>query len=178
MIIRARAPLRLGLAGGGTDVSPYTDIYGGAVMNATISRFAYTTIETLTDKKITIESADLGTSKDYPLTDVLPMDDGHLNLTKAAYNRIVRDYNGGEPLAVKVTTYSEAPPGSGLGASSTLVVSLVTAFGELLSLSLGEYDIASLAYLIERKDQKLRGGRQDQYAAAFGGFNFMEFQSA
>lgn len=174
MIVRARAPLRLGFAGGGTDVSPYADTFGGAVMNATIARYAYTTLETLSDDKIILESSDLGIKKEYPVTSVLPMD-GHLDLVKAAYNRIVRDYNNGKALPLRISTYSEAPPGSGLGSSSTLVVSIVAAFAELLSLSLGEYDIASLAYVIERVDAKLQGGRQDQYAAAFGGFNFMEF---
>ncbi len=174
MIIRARAPLRLGFAGGGTDVSPYADLFGGAVMNATIARYAYTTLEELPENVIRLESADIGVTYDYPLTDALPID-GRLDLVKAVYNRIIRDYNHGTPLPLRISTYSEAPPGSGLGSSSTLVVSLVTAFNELLSLSLGEYDIAYLAYVIERLDAKLQGGRQDQYAAAFGGFNFMEF---
>jgi D-glycero-alpha-D-manno-heptose-7-phosphate kinase len=174
MIVRARAPLRLGFAGGGTDVSPYADRFGGAVMNATIARYAYATIEILNGDRVLLESVDQDIKKDYPAGSSLTPD-GHLDLLKAVYNRIMRDYNGGKFLSLKISTYSEAPPGSGLGSSSTLVVALVTAFGELLSLSLGEYDIASLAYVIERKDAQLSGGRQDQYAAAFGGFNYMEF---
>jgi D-glycero-alpha-D-manno-heptose-7-phosphate kinase len=174
MIVRARAPLRLGLAGGGTDVSPYADQFGGAVMNATIGLFATTTLTPTDDGRVTLASADLKTERSYAAALPLPAD-GYLDLVKAAYNRIIADYHGGQPLALRITTYSEAPPGSGLGSSSALVVSLVAAFDELLSLSLGEYDIASLAYRIERVDAKLHGGRQDQYAAAFGGFNYMEF---
>lgn len=175
-LVKARAPLRLGLAGGGTDVSPYADMFGGAVMNATIDRYIYAAISSAPEGQVILESHDLGVALTYPATAVIPMD-GQLDLTKAVYNRIVADHRGGTPLSLRIATYSEAPAGSGLGSSSTLVVALVQAFAELLSLPLGEYDVAHLAYLIERVDLGLQGGRQDQYAATFGGFNFMEFRA-
>ncbi len=173
--VRARAPLRLGLAGGGTDVSPYADLHGGAVMNVTIDRFVYCSIEWLDSDEVVLESSDLGQRHAYPATAPLPID-GRLDLPKAVYNRVMRDHFGGRALPLRLVTYSEAPAGSGLGSSSTLVVAVLQAFTELLSLPLGEYDVAHLAYLIERVDLGLHGGRQDQYAATFGGFNFMEFR--
>jgi D-glycero-alpha-D-manno-heptose-7-phosphate kinase len=172
--IRARAPLRLGLAGGGTDVSPYCDLFGGAVLNATIDRYAHCTIEPRSDGKITIEATDLRQAE---VLDAGPLlaPTGPFQLHKSVYNRIVRDYNGGKPLSFSLTTWSDAPPGSGLGASSTLVVCMVGIFAEWLHLPLGEYDIAHCAYVSERLDLGLAGGKQDQYAAAFGGFNLIEF---
>jgi len=174
MIVRSKAPLRLGLAGGGTDVSPYSDQFGGYVLNATIDMYAYCTIEVTNADKIEIRAADQDLSFESPAVDHLEID-GALDLHKGVYNRVVKEFNGGDPLGFKMTTYSDALAGSGLGSSSTMVVAILSAFVEWLNLPLGEYDIASLAYQIERKDIGLSGGKQDQYAATFGGFNFMEF---
>ena len=174
----ARAPLRLGLAGGGTDVAPYSDIYGGQVLNATISLFTHCHIGLLPEGSDCVFSAD-----DFNQRVALPAAARHaaeepLVLHRAVYNRIVRDFHGGQPLPVHVVSYSDAPPGSGVGSSSTLVVAMVQAYAELLQLPLGEYDVAHLAYEIERVDCAMAGGKQDQYAAAFGGFNFIEFGAA
>ena len=173
MIIRSKAPLRLGLAGGGSDVSPYCDIYGGLVLNATINLYAYCTIEETDDNQISICSYDADVNKSYPLSPLLEID-GDANLIKGVYNRVVRDFNL-QPQAFRITTYNDAPAGSGLGTSSTMVVCILKAFVEWKGLPLGDYEIAKLAYEIERKDLALSGGKQDQYAAAFGGFNFIEF---
>ena len=173
MIIRSKAPLRIGLAGGGTDVSPYTDIYGGAILNATISMYAYATIEPLTNGKIEFDSVDRGINEVVNSSKRIEYN-GTLDLLKAIYNSIVEEFTE-KMLSFRLTTFVDAPPGSGLGTSSTLVTAVVGAFAEWLKLPLGEYDIAWLAYKIERINMNMAGGRQDQYAATFGGFNFMEF---
>lgn len=173
MIIRSKAPLRLGLAGGGTDVTPYSDLYGGATLNATISMYAYATIIPTDHGKIVIRSIDKGESLELKSTKELPFD-GKLDLLKGIYNRVVKDHAGSK-LSFELSTYVDAPPGSGLGTSSTLVVAVLGAFAEWLKIPLGEYDLARLAYEIERIDLKMAGGKQDQYAATFGGVNYMEF---
>ncbi len=173
MTIRSKAPLRLGLAGGGTDVSPYSDLYGGLVLNATINLFAYCTIEETDDQHISIHSYDTDVVEAYPSAKHLNID-GKAILIKGVYNRIVKDYDL-PALSFKITTYNDAPAGSGLGTSSTMVVCILKAFATWLGLPLGDYEVAKLAYQIERIDLGLSGGKQDQYAAAFGGFNFIEF---
>ena len=173
MIIRAKAPLRIGLAGGGTDVSPYCDDFGGSILNACINMYAYATIEPREDDKIEFRCEDRGEFATYNTTEKFDID-GKFDLLKGVYNRLIKDYIK-KPLSFTLTTYVDAPAGSGLGSSSTLVVAIVKAFQEWQNLPLGEYDLAQLAWSIEREDLKMAGGRQDQYAAAFGGFNFMEF---
>ncbi|MBS1615480.1 MAG: dehydrogenase [Bacteroidetes bacterium] len=175
MLFRSKAPLRIGLAGGGTDVSPYCDLYGGAILNATISLYAYATIEPIEGTEIILEAMDRGEYFRYPMATSLPID-GRLDLASGVYNSLVKLY-GPMPAAFRLSSFVDAPAGSGLGTSSTLVVALVGAFVEWLRLPLGEYDIAQLAYQIEREDLHMAGGRQDQYAATFGGVNFMEFFS-
>ncbi|MEE0916797.1 MAG: dehydrogenase [Bacteroidales bacterium] len=173
MIIRSKAPLRLGLAGGGTDVSPFSDIYGGCILNATISLFAYCDIIPRNDNRIVMITEDRGERFESESMKELPLD-GNLDILKAIYNRVVKDFDL-PPLSFELHTFVDAPAGSGLGTSSTLVVAVLGAFVQWLRLPLAEYDIAALAYSIERIDLRLAGGKQDQYAATFGGFNFMEF---
>lgn len=173
MIYRSKAPLRIGLAGGGTDVSPYSDLYGGAILNATISLSAYATIEPLKEDKIIIRALDRDEEQEFDLAPRLPID-GKLDLLKGVYNRIQKDHFFALP-GFRLSTFVDAPAGSGLGTSSTLVVAVLGAFVEMLKLPMDEYKIAQYAYDIERNDLQLAGGKQDQYAATFGGVNFMEF---
>ena len=171
--VRARAPLRLGFAGGGTDLSPYCDEFGGAVINFTINRFAFAFVSLRRDRKIVFRAQDQRYEETFE--DPSELENAKLPLHRGVYQRMVRQFNGGDDLGVTITTAVEAPPGSGLGSSSALVVAMVDAFRALLDLPLGQYDVAHLAFEIERVDLGFSGGKQDQYASAFGGTNFMEF---
>jgi D-glycero-alpha-D-manno-heptose-7-phosphate kinase len=144
------------------------------VLNATIDKYAYATIETQATEKVRFIAADQRLAFESDASTYL-VPDGVLDLDKGVFNRVVKEFNLGMPIPMTLTTYCDAPAGSGLGSSSTLVVTMIKAFVELLNLPLGEYDIAHLAYEIERCDIGLHGGKQDQYAATFGGFNFIEF---
>jgi D-glycero-alpha-D-manno-heptose-7-phosphate kinase len=174
MKVHSRSPLRLGLAGGGTDVSPYSDLYGGMVLNATISLYTHCEISPRDDCRVQFIASDFNEQAIYHSSDSIALE-GTLLLHKAVYSRIVKQFNRGKALPLDVVTYSDAPSGSGVGSSSALVVCMLAAYRQYLNLPLGEYDIAHLAYEIERIDCGMAGGKQDQYAAAFGGFNFMEF---
>ena len=144
------------------------------MLNATIDLYAYASVEILESPAIIFEAADQEVRYEGQVNCPLPADPG-LTLHRGVYDRIVRDFCGGVRFGVKLVTHSDAPPGSGLGASLTLVVAMLHAFVEALNLPLGEYELAHLAYEIERIDLALGGGQQDQYSASFGGVNFMEF---
>jgi len=173
-IVRARAPLRLGLAGGGTDVAPYCQIKGGAVLNAAISWYAYATLSPAPAGKVVFRATDLDQEVILDADPDMPLD-GPLALHRGVWRRLVKQFNYNRPVSICITTCSDVPAGSGLGSSSTVVVAMVQAFREYLGLSLNEYDVARLAVAIERQDLSLKGGLQDQYAATFGGVNFIEF---
>jgi D-glycero-alpha-D-manno-heptose-7-phosphate kinase len=174
-VVRARAPLRLGLAGGGTDVSPYSDTYGGCVLNATIDRFALASVRLRDDRQVEFFSTDLNRIERLDLSEPFSTDEG-LRLHRGVYRRLMEQFNGGEFIPLTMTTHVESPLGSGLGSSSALVVAMIEALREVVHAPLGEYEVARLAFDIERRELALQGGKQDQYAATFGGFNFIEFE--
>ena len=170
MLIRARAPLRISFAGGGTDVPPFPEREGGCVLNATISKYTYGTLRPRADNRIRIESLDFGVQVDYA-PDEVSRYDGTMDLVRAAVRKVKRRSSPGFDLFL----HSDVPPGTGLGSSSSVMVTLVGLLKEYEELPLGDYEIADLAFSIERRELGIEGGYQDQYAATFGGFNFMEF---
>jgi D-glycero-alpha-D-manno-heptose-7-phosphate kinase len=167
---RARAPLRISLCGGGTDVSPYPEEHGGMVLSATINQYAYASLRPRRDSRLTLASLDYDVVARYDHPRRMKLD-GNLDLIKAVV-RAFKVRRGAD-----LWVHSDAPPGSGLGSSSTLVVALIGVMSEWLKRPMPDYDVAELAYRIERVDLGLAGGRQDQYASAFGGFNFIEFNA-
>lgn len=172
--VRARAPLRLGLYGGGTDVSPYCDEFGGVVINSTIDKYAYVTISEREDNNIAFRAEDIKIQEKYSLNEFLESK-SQLKLHKTIYLYMVEKYNHNNYIPLSITSYCEVPPGSGLGSSSTLVVTIIKAFIEYFQVCLDDYQISKLAYKFEREICKINGGKQDHYAATFGGLNLMEF---
>lgn len=172
-LYRAKAPLRVSFAGGGTDVAPFPERDGGLVLSATINRYAHGTLRPRTDNRIRMESLDLGTALEYGTDDVVEYD-GQLDLVKGAIQRVARL---DEARGIDLFLHTAAPPGSGLGASSALMVGLIGLLRDFHRLSLTDYEIAQLAWEVERIDLGLKGGLQDQYSATFGGFNFIEFHA-
>ncbi|AEB12388.1 GHMP kinase [Marinithermus hydrothermalis] len=172
MIVRARAPLRVSFGGGGTDVPPYCDERGGAVLSATINRYAYATLVP-GGGRLEVRSLDYDASISYNLDDPF-LYDGQLDLVKAVLDHFRKHKRFTQGL--EIALHNDAPPGSGLGSSSAITVALVRALAEYLHTPLDPYQLAELAYKIERVDVGIKGGKQDQYAAAFGGFNFIEFK--
>lgn len=169
-LLRARTPLRVSFAGGGTDVPPYPVEEGGLVLSATINRFVYGTLKPRADRQIKIHSVDLNVVTSMAIEEAKPAGD-NLDLIKAAIHRVASESATGFDLFI----HSSAPPGSGLGSSSSVMVNLVGLLAGYMNHNLTDYEIAELALAVERKDLGLGGGAQDQYAAVFGGFNFIEF---
>jgi len=173
-LIRSKAPLRLGLAGGGSDVPPFVDRFGGAVLSVTINLYGWCTLKPLSEPVVRIHSVDNAFDGSFPAADMLP-EDCPARLICGVHNRVVRDFGPLPSPGYEIWTANDAPAGSGLGTSSTMVVTILKAFLAWMRRPLGALDIARLAWEIERIDLGLAGGKQDQWAAACGGFNFMEF---
>ncbi len=167
MIVRSIAPLRISFAGGGTDIAEYSREYGGAVINSTINWYAHAHLAPAKEG-IRLISLDFGT--DEKLEHMAY--DGKNDLVKATLSKIAgTKLSGGAELFL----HTDAPPGSGLGSSSAVVVSLIGALNNWLDKFMGEYEVAELAYEIERNELGIKGGYQDQFASVFGGFNYIEF---
>jgi len=167
MIVRSKAPFRVSFGGGGTDMAPYCIEYGGCVISTAIDRHIYVTIEPRDDKKIRIFSLNYNQELVFNIGDKDYSTD--FEIFKGIVN--VLEINEG----FNITTYSELPAGSGMGGSSSLSVALIGAFNVYYNFGLSEHDIAQKAYDIERIELEQKGGYQDQFAAAYGGFNFIEF---
>ncbi len=170
-VIRARAPLRISFGGGGTDVAPYVLERGGRVMNATINRYAYVTIKPRADRRVVLRSLDYEESTEYTLDDIPETESGSLVLAHGVVKRCAGLLKQG----LELYTHVDCPPGSGLGSSSTLVVALIGAVLRFARELRSPHEIAQLAFDVERVDLAISGGKQDQFAAAYGGFNFLEF---
>jgi D-glycero-alpha-D-manno-heptose-7-phosphate kinase len=155
-------------------VAPFPEREGGAVLSATIASFAYCTLRPRPDNQVTVASLDYGLSIGFGIDEPVVYD-GQLDLPKAAISRVLAHSGIKNRGGFDLFLHTNAPPGSGLGSSSAVVVSVVGLVAEYFGLSLSPHEIAELAFALEREDLQIAGGLQDQYAATFGGFNYMEF---
>ncbi|MEP6757621.1 MAG: GHMP kinase [Actinomycetota bacterium] len=169
--IEVVAPLRISFVGGGTDFPHWYEEHGGAVLSATIDHVVRVRITPRVDRLVEVRSFDLDQLVAYHL-DEGPVYDGALDLVKAAIA------DAGTDVGISVEIRSEAPPGSGLGGSSALVTAIVAGLAMLAGRGLDADTLARTAYRIEREDLGISGGWQDQYAAAFGGCNLIEFSGS
>jgi D-glycero-alpha-D-manno-heptose-7-phosphate kinase len=166
----ASAPLRISFAGGGTDVPPYPATFGGAVLSATIDRCATADLRPRADGDYHVDSLDLMARAAFAPHELAF--NGHLDLVKPVLRELAARRPG---RGLDLTLATDAPPGSGLGSSSALVVAMLAAVGMATGRDWSSAELARTAYRVERVDLKIEGGMQDQYAAAFGGLNFIEF---
>ena len=167
-MLLARAPVRISLAGGGTDLPAYYEQSGGCVVSTTIDKYFYTFLTVNQDEDLQITSSDYRTFYRHAGDDP-PLWEGELSLPKAILNHF------GIAKGVSMFLASEIPPGTGLGSSSTVAVSVIKAVAVACGLYLSRHEIADLACQIELGKLGMPIGKQDQYAAAFGGLNFITF---
>ena len=162
-----RSPLRISLAGGGTDLPVYYREFGGKVINLAIDRYFYVFLRTSSEDGVQIASADFQTydriEEDFHF--------GSLELPRAIFSYF------GITRGINLFLASEAPPGTGLGSSSTVAVGLIKALVTAVGLQMTKKELAELASYIEIERLGAPIGKQDQYAAAFGSINLIEFEA-
>lgn len=171
MKIYSQAPLRLSFAGGGTDVEPYLSDYGGLVVSATINKLVYATLQPNPEPRISVRSLDYDRVVEFG-ENAEPPCAGDLDMVRAILRRVCGEKGC---TGMDIVLHSDVRPGTGLGASSALAVALVALLKKWQGFLMKPQEIAELAYQAERFDARIRGGKQDQYAAAYGGFNLIEF---
>ena len=167
-MIIARAPVRISLAGGGTDLPAYFEEFGGAVVSTTIDKYFYVFLNVSEDDSLQISSSDYRTFYRHDGGEPV-LWDGDLRLPRAILNHF------GIQRGLSMFLASEIPPGTGLGSSSTVAVAIIKAVGTALGRNMDKYELAELACHIEIEKLGEPIGKQDQHAAAFGGLNWMEF---
>ncbi len=167
MSFRARAPVRIDFAGGWSDVPEFADTEGGAVVNAAIALYVHVECRVGGGSyRLFAEDVDERVFLPSPADVVY---DGTLDLHKAALNMLP------VPGGVEIISSSDVPPGSGLGGSGALDVALLQGLAACRGESYDAAELAEMGFLLETSELKLAGGRQDQYAAALGGFHEFSF---
>ncbi len=168
MTLISRSPVRISFGGGGTDLASYYEKYGGVVVSASINKYIYTVLEMRLDDRIQIISSDLQLNQTVSDAYHLKYGEG-LDIPVA----VLKHFNVQRGLNIFMA--SEIPPGTGLGSSGAVTVNMINTINQLERLKLGKKEMAELAYKIEFHDLGMPIGKQDEYASAFGGINFIKF---
>ena len=172
--VSTRAPLRVGLAGGGTDIKKFYLKNGGSVVNFAIKKFHHIYVKPTENNEYIYINHNTNKSYLFEIENNYSKSEEHY-LISGTISHFLNEFKL-DPLGLEISIFSDAPRGSGLGSSSSLVVGLISTLCSIYSINLNNNKIADLAYKIERIKLNLDGGTQDQYVCAYGGLNFIEFQ--
>lgn len=164
-----RSPVRISFGGGGTDLPSYYQQFGGAVLSTAINKYFYTILGNRNDGRIQVISSDLRLFGNWSDLAALPPEGSGLDIPLA----VLKDL--GADVAADLFLASEIPPGTGLGSSASVCVNLLKVLTTYLRFPLSKYDLAERAFCITREGLGRHVGKQDEYAAAFGGLNFIRF---
>jgi D-glycero-alpha-D-manno-heptose-7-phosphate kinase len=164
-----RSPVRISFGGGGTDLPAYYQQYGGAVLSTAINKYFYTTLGTRSDQSIQIISSDLRICEAWSEFAALQFQEGGLEIPVAVLKDLASE------VCVDLFLASEIPPGTGLGSSASVCVNVLKTLTSYLHIPMSKQDLAERAFHVARNVLARHVGKQDEYAAAYGGLNFIEF---
>jgi D-glycero-alpha-D-manno-heptose-7-phosphate kinase len=167
-----RSPVRISFAGGGTDLPAYYEQFDGAVLSSAINKYFYTILGKRTDGRIQVISSDLRIFETWRDIASKSTEGSGLEIPLAVLKDIGRD------ISVDMFLASEIPPGTGLGSSASVCVNILKALTAYLHIPLSKYELAERSFHIARNVLRRHVGKQDEYAAAFGGLNFITFHKA
>ena len=165
-----RSPVRISFGGGGTDLPAYFEQFGGAVLSVAINKYFYTILGARNDGRVQVISSDLRVFENWQDIASLPVQRSELEIPLA----VLKDLN--QKLSVDLFLASEIPPGTGLGSSASVCVNILKTLTTYLNTPLSKYQLAERAFYIAREVLSKRIGKQDEYAAAFGGLNYIHFR--
>jgi D-glycero-alpha-D-manno-heptose-7-phosphate kinase len=165
-----RSPVRISFAGGGTDLPAYYECFGGAVLSTAINKYFYTILGKRSDGRIQVISSDLRVFETWRNIAAMDIQGSGLEIPLAVLKELGCD------ISVDLFLASEIPPGTGLGSSASVCVNILATLTTYLNQPLSKYDLAERAFHIARDVLGRHVGRQDEFAAAFGGLNLITFR--
>jgi D-glycero-alpha-D-manno-heptose-7-phosphate kinase len=168
-VLIVRSPVRISFGGGGTDLPSYYERFGGSVLSAAINKYFYTILGARSDGRVQVISSDLRVFENWQDIANMPVRNSELEIPLAVLKEL------GSKVSVDLFLASEIPPGTGLGSSASVCVNILQTLTSYLHTPLSKYELAERAFHIARNVLGKHVGKQDEYAAAFGGLNFLSF---